>query len=936
MYNNIYLLLIIGGVEQNPGPSLNQLTICHVNINSITTPGRLDELNFFASEYNVDILTLSETKLDETVHPSLFNLSNFHAPFTKHRSRHGGGVAIYTRDHISTSRLHELECDEEEWIWTKTKTNSEIILTCSLYLPPNLTHDRLDSFLNNLTNSITLAQSLSPTAIIILGDFNAGNIYLPGHEPNSGVTPFDIKLQETIETLTLTQLISTPTRQTDTTSNLRDLVITNNSHIISESGVLPPFSNIDHFPVFAKLDVYKQTPSKYRQITIWDYARTDINKLTRTLMHTDWNFILEDDIHDATERFTRTILTVATEAIPVKILKNRQHKIWMTTELKKNIRQRDRLFRIARQRQTPQDWLKWRHQRNKTTALNRRLKDEHIKQHVNKLTEFKHDPYKYHKTLKALIGRTNRESIPPLENENHNIVEDDLLKANLINDYFISQNKIDTTGLTLPTLPAQNMETIPRLGEIQVTESQVLKILNSLDTNKSTGLDKIPTKIIKMIAILIVSPLTTLFNKSLRQGIFPNTWKNALVKPIFKKKGSPSDITQYRPISLLPCLSKVFEKLVFSSIYWHLSEHSLLSDRQSGYRPNHSTEIQLTYLTHNIYKDLDAGRDITNIFLDISKYFDKIWHEGLLYKCKNEFFISDNLLSWLRSYLTNRTQKVRIGDALSSTKTICSGVPQGSVLGPLLALMYLNGLTNKVTNNVLLYADDTSLYASHTRQDADTVRQSLQQDLNEICEYGKQWAITFNPSKTIQQFFTRKTNNDPPVLTFGGQPIHVTDNHKHLGLTFSKDLRFHTHINDILRKMNIALSPIYPIAKFLTRSTLTKLYTMYIRPYHDYCAIVFDGHVTTSDELRLERIQNRIARLAIGVPLRTSTEKLRLDTGWELLKTRREKHRLIFFHKLTHFSEKQPDYIKSILPQTRFESTSRNLRNANTHSLPAN
>ena len=334
---------------------------------------------------------------------------------------------------------------------------------------------------------------------------------------------------------------------------------------------------------------------------------------------------------------------------------------------------------------------------------------------------------------------------------------------------------------------------------------------------------------------------------------------------------------------------------MFSSIYSHLTFHNLLSDKQSGYRPHHSTEIQLTYLTHNIHRHLDEGRDVTAIYLDISKYFDKIWHDGLLHKCKNEFFLSGSLLSWLRSYLTNRQQKVRIGDEFSLTKSIESGCPQGSVLGPLLALMYLNGLTNKVTNDILLYADDTSLYAPHTRQNADAVQHSLQRDLEAIFDYGVQWAITFNPSKTIQQCFTRKTGHISPALTFGGQVIPVTDNHKHFGITLSKDLRFHTHINDILRKMNTALSPIYPLAKFLPRSTLINLYTTYIRPYHDYCDVVFDGHITTHDEMRLERLQNRVARLATDAPFRTPTNKLRLDVGWETLKIRREKHRLTFF-----------------------------------------
>ena len=470
-----------------------------------------------------------------------------------------------------------------------------------------------------------------------------------------------------------------------------------------------------------------------------------------------------------------------------------------------------------------------------------------------------------------------------------------------------------------------------------MTGRQVLKALNSLDIHKSTGPDKIPTKLLKLTALLIYEPLTLLFNKSLQLGKFPKIWKEAVVTPIFKNSGSPSNFRQYRPISLLSCLSKILEKLVFSSVYSHITSNNLLSDRQSGYRTGHSTQLQLVYLTHNIYRHLDEGRDVTAIYLDISKYFDKIWHDGLLYKCKNEFFIAGPLLSWLQSYLTDRRQRVRVGDAFSSTKNIKAGCPQGSVLGPLLALMYLDGLRHNVTNEILLYADDTSIHASHTTDDIDTVQDSLQRDLDSIDDYAKQWAIQFNKAKTIQQTFSHRAHPTFPTLHFAGQIISSnTEAHKHLGITFSKDLRCHLHINNILKKAHIALSPLYPIAKHLQRSTLNQIYTTYVRPHFDYCDIVFDGHITARDEQRLERLQTRAARLVTGTPLRTSTDRLRQDLGWDTLKTRRRLHKLQFFHKLITTAHRQPDYMRQILPQTRIENTRRTLRNSRTLTLPPN
>ena len=295
----------------------------------------------------------------------------------------------------------------------------------------------------------------------------------------------------------------------------------------------------------------------------------------------------------------------------------------------------------------------------------------------------------------------------------------------------------------VPTLPDSDLqvESVSTLDQIQVTEEEVLKMLNSLDIHKSTDPYLLPTKILKMVAILIYQPLTILFNKSLSSAVFPSSWKLANITPVFKNKGSASIPQNYRPISLLSCLSKVLEKLVFSRIYEHLTINHLLSDKQSGYRPHHSTQLQLVHMTHDLYKALDQRHDFTTVYLDITKYFDKIWHEGLLYKCQKEFYITGTLLSWIKSYLTNRQHRVKVGDALSSTKTINTGCPQGSILGPLLAILYLDGLADKTENTALFYADDISLYASYPARNKTLAQASIQRDLKLIENYGRQWAI---------------------------------------------------------------------------------------------------------------------------------------------------------------------------------------------------
>ena len=409
-------------------------------------------------------------------------------------------------------------------------------------------------------------------------------------------------------------------------------------------------------------------------------------------------------------------------------------------------------------------------------------------------------------------------------------------------------------------------------------------------------------------------------------------WKLATVKPINKGKGSPSEPGSYRPISLLPCISNFFEKLIFAQIYDYLNKNELLTQKQSGYRPGHNTELQLVYLTDKIFKALNSGDDYTIIYLDISRYFEKIWHEGLLAKCDVEFGIRGSELLWIESYLKDRQQIVQVGNATSSPPTLAAGVPQGSVLGPLLAIMYLNGLSKITENEMLFFADDSSLHVSHNACNFAKVERSLQRDLDRIKCYGNDWSITFNATKTTQQTLTNKATPKIPALNFDGMAVPACDAHKHLGLTISSDLRFKAHINNILSKFNRTLSPLYPIASFLPRKVLLHIYQIYVQPHLDYCDTVFDSHLTVTDKSRLEKAQKRAARLITSTPRRTPTAGLLKELGWTTLENRRRVHRLQLYHKLKA-DDHVPNYIKNIIPSTRNPAPGVILRSTQNHEL---
>ena len=225
------------GIETNPGPpDRKQLTVSHININSITAESKIDELEQFITMNNIKVLALTETKLDSTVAVSQYSITNFHPPLTKHRTRHGGGVALYIHESLPVQRLTNIEIGDEEWIWAKIKTKDFTLIISCIYLPPHLLVDRFRTFLDSFTEATCQAQMHTPNALITLGDFNTGNIYLDhSFDQHSGVTAFDHRLKDVAQALDLNQIMSQPERLTNNIGNLRDLCFTSNTHIIQHT-----------------------------------------------------------------------------------------------------------------------------------------------------------------------------------------------------------------------------------------------------------------------------------------------------------------------------------------------------------------------------------------------------------------------------------------------------------------------------------------------------------------------------------------------------------------------------------------------------------------------------------------------------------------------------------------------------------------------------
>ena len=299
---------------------------------------------------------------------------------------------------------------------------------------------------------------------------------------------------------------------------------------------------------------------------------------------------------------------------------------------------------------------------------------------------------------------------------------------------------------------------------------------------------------LKRVSKTVAKPLCIIFNRSLQEGIFPDKWKQGNLVPIFKK-GEKSIPSNYRPVSLLSNLGKIQERIIFKHLYKHLYSNNLLFKYQSGFRTGHSTTYQLIDIFHHICQSFDAKQHCCMIFCDISKAFDKVWHRGLLYKLRQNG-IKGKLLTWISNYLTDRKQKVQISSATSPLLTVNAGVPQGSVLGPLLFLVYVNDIAENLLSLVRLFADDSSLFFSATSlKDIEGI---INHDLAFIASWAKTWLVDFNPIKTVAMLFSLRPVDYLPTFIFDNTNISFVDNHKHLGVTFSCNGQWKTHIDNIL------------------------------------------------------------------------------------------------------------------------------------------
>ena len=913
-------LIIAGDIETNPGPEdliKQNISLCHWNLNGISTNNyiKMSLLEAYNAVHDFDIICLSETFLNsEYLHdePRLC-LQGYAMIRSDHPSGNKrGGVCIYYKEHIPFVNRRDITFLDECVVGEIRLKNKKCFITC-VYRSPSQTQDEMDIFLSNYDKICSSIALEMPFISLVVGDFNAKSTnWWPGGTNNfCGLELFSLN-----NLLGYTQLINEPTNlEPNKSPSCIDLLFVNQPNLIFESGVHSSlYSMCHHQIIFAKISLKIYFPPPYER-EVWHYNLAEAELIKRSVSNFDWKKSFHNQgVNEQVEILNNTLLNIFRNFIPHETVKCKsKDPPWVNKEVKNALRKKNRLYRkyISGGR-TENDQTKLNEITVTVSDLITSSKDAYFHRLGERLNDPTTDPKLYWSILKRFLNKIKIPSIPPLL-VNNTFITNFAEKANVFNSYFADQCSILSTNSIIP--PIITRKTNKSLKDILFTPSDISKIINDLNPNKAHGHDNISIKMIQMCGNTIVTPLQLIFETSIKSGEFPDSWKKGNIIPVHKKECKNS-LKNYRPISLLPIFGKIFEKIIYNNLFRYFDENNILTNKQSGFRNGDSCVSQLLAISHEIYKAFD-GRpsfETRGIFLDMSKAFDKVWHQGLLYKLKCHG-VEDKFYNILENYLFNRKQRVVLNGQSSSWLNVNAGVPQGSVLGPLLFLIYINDLPENLTSSTKLFADDTSIFS--TVFDVNRSSEALNQDLSSVKNWATQWKMSFNPDPNKQAtevLFSRKLNpvNHPP-LYFNGALVSSSSNQKHLGLILDKKLSFRDHLNEKIQKANKGIGLIKRLYSHVPRKSLLNIYKAYIRPHLDYCDIIYDQPHNITFCNMIESVQYNACLAITGTIKKSSRERLYQELGLESLRDRRWYHRLVFFYKIVNGIS--PTYLRSFLPE---------------------
>jgi len=476
----------------------------------------------------------------------------------------------------------------------------------------------------------------------------------------------------------------------------------------------------------------------------------------------------------------------------------------------------------------------------------------------------KHNPKTFWKYVNSRVKKHNRLSC--IQDSNNVLHYDDASKATLLNDYFASVFVLDDDN----SMHLNSTDTNIGVVSIFFTELHIVKMIDKLNISKAAGPDGVHAKVVKECSGIFAHIFYIIFHKSLVEGVLPTQWKVANVRALHKK-GKKSLCSNYRPVSLTSIICKLLESIIRDVILMFLESNHLISMCQYGFRPGYSCNTQLLEVMEDFTTYMDASDDFDCIYLDFAKAFDRVSHSKLLWKLSN-IGINGKILIWIENFLSERKQRVMVNDVKSNWVPVTSGIPQGSVLGPILFTIFINDLPISLTSHIKIFADDTKIYNTTTNT------QHIQDDLNLLLQWSQMWLLPFNVDKCGIIHYGK--HNTHISYKLGDKDISSNNLIKDLGVIFQDDLSFKEHINKIVASANSKLGIIRNTFHEITKDNFIVLYKSFVRPILEYCCTTWAPHFVMFHN-DIEKVQRRATKLVKGIahlPYSDRLKKLNLTT----------------------------------------------------------
>jgi hypothetical protein len=863
------------------------LRFCHFNPGSAVN--HIDEINSVFKDISMHFICVSETWFKKRHTNKMMGISGYRLiRADRIDGRRGGGVGLYVKSGISYKVLSKSTVDQPvDFLFVDLKIFGTRILVGVLYCPPGI--DGTPYYGPILEELV----GIYPVQIL-MGDLNTDLLK---------DTVASRNLKDRFNSLSLSVVNTFPTHFQSTNSpSLIDLLITNSPSLVNMfTQVDLPSCNTMHDLIYGSMKFPISDSTTEKPYFFRDYSCIDASALRQDVESLDWTPLYSsDNVDDQIGFFNETVSNLFSRHVP---LKKGRHKPtinpWFNIHIEKAIIDRNVTYRTWRVERTDELRNLYKCLRRRVHSLVKTAKREYMKKFLNPKLPSK----TLWKNLDSLGIRKDEQA--PLN-----------ICLNRLNSFFAS-NSSHRPLVCPPRLVSNSGFTFNT-----VSPSDVFKVIFEIKSN-AVGLDEIPIKFLRILINPLLSHITHIFNSSITSGVFPTAWKYSKIIPI-AKVADPLKPEDYRPISILPALSKALEMLMRDQMVEYLESNNALDPLQSGFRSGHSTTTALLCITDDIYKFLDEGMFVILVLLDFSKAFDTVNHELLCCKLANLFGFSSSAVNYIKSYLSMRFQRVGSDEALSGSLPTFAGVPQGSILGPLLFSLFINDLCRVIRNSKYhAYADDFQIYDADTISNISICCERINQNLEAISRWSVENGLALNAGKTKAMIICRDQGRLPsliPQIKLNGSSIEYSSKVTNLGLTMDDRFSWLPQATEVRNKVNFALSRLWHFADVTPLETRLQLVKSLVLSHFLYCDVIFSQTFCEVTD-QLNKAFNSCARYIFQPPPRQSMS----DLSRQILTIDLEKYydlrKCMLMYRLIHIQE--PAYLADRL----LFGTSQRLRN---------